>query len=236
MPGIMNHKIELVKFEIDSIYHTQYQEIADKIIVMQMELAKLDTLIQDQEQKMENSETLEEQRQIFIFLNKLQAERILKLSKYTPVIITLSAEMEAIQDEKLNDLNQYARIIKGSNLLLDRFNVLFETRAFSGFILAAFIVFLFLSPLLYKLYSLYTLGYKYEQVIDDRNRHEILYHYHLFKERYKKITKELLGEELEYIERYEDAPFNTLRKDETIVKEAKGSFSTDLVKEYYTKG
>jgi len=98
--------------------------------------------------------------------------------------------------------------------------------------LAALIIILFLLPLLYKLYSMHSLGFRYEKVNEDRNRHEILYHYHLFKERYKKLTKQVLGTEMEFIERFLDAPFNTIKKEEIIKKEAKGRFSMDLVEKY----
>jgi len=235
LPEVLDSKIELIKSEIDSIYKTEYQEIDAKIGSMQKELDDLDTLINKLENKMQVSEIKEEQRQIFIFLNKTQAERILKQQKYTPVINTLKTEQDAIENDKMEDLNQYIRIIKGSNLLLDRFTILFENRAVSGFFIAALIVLIFLLPLLYKLYSIYKLGFQYEKVIEDRNRHEILYHYHLFKDRYKKITKDVVGEELEFIERFQDAPFNTLKKSELIVKETKGSFSADLVNAYNSK-
>ena len=32
------------------------------------------------------------------------------------------------------------------------------------------------------------MDFQYEKVIQDRNKHEVLYHYHLFKERFKQIT------------------------------------------------
>jgi len=235
LPQVLADKITQVKTEIDSIYSTHYQEIDGKIMAMQQELEELDTLIQQQQLKMKQSTIHEEQRQIFIYLNKLYAERILKEQKYSPIVSTLQIELAAVENDKKEDLNQYIRIIRGSNLLLDRFELLFNNRAVSGFILAALIVILFLLPLLYKLYSLYSLDFQYEKVINDRNKHEILYHYHLFKERYRKITAEILGEELEFIERFEDAPFNTLKKQETIVIEEKGSFSGDLVNQYYLK-
>lgn len=232
LPAVLDKKIAKVKEEIDIIYETQYKEIDKKIKGMQEELNELDTLILQQEAKMKLSESNEEQRQIFKYLNKLHTERALKHEKYKPVIYALSKELSNIDYEKEQDLSQYVRIIKGSNLLLERFELLFTDRALSGFFLAAFIVILFLLPLLYKLFSLYKLGYQYEKVINDRNKHEILYHYHLFKERYKKITLEVLGAEEEFIERYEDAPFNNIKKTETILKEEKGQFSKDLIEEH----
>lgn len=235
LPVVLDNKIAKVKDEIDLIYETQYDEIDKKIKAMQQELSELDTLILQQEAKMKLSESSEEQRQIFKYLNKLHTERALKDEKYKPVISDLSRELSNINYEKKEDLEQYVRIIKGSNLLLERFELLLTERALSGFFLAAFVVILFLLPLIYKLFSLYKLGYQYEKVIADRNRHEILYHYYLFKERYKKITIEVLGTEEEFIERYEDAPFNTIKKSETKLKEEKGQFSQDLVDEYNGK-
>ena len=92
LPEVLNNKIVKVKTEIDSIYHTQYQEIDNKKIAMQLELDELDTLIHQQEIKMQESSIKEEQHQIFIYLNKLNAELILKNEKYSPVINTLKLQ------------------------------------------------------------------------------------------------------------------------------------------------
>ena len=235
LPEALDKKILEVKADIDQIYYTEYYEIESRIIGMRTELIALDSLIQHQELKMKQSQVKAEQHQIFLYLNKLQKERHLLHEEYLPYIRTLIGELQAIDNEKRKDLKQYVSIIKGSNLLLERFDILIENRALTGFFLAAFVVLLFLSPLVYKLYSLYKMGFQYENVVQDRNRHEILYHYHLFKERFSKITKEVFGEEKEFIERYEDAPFNTLKKSDTVLKEKKGKFSADLVKQYNSK-
>ncbi len=232
LPMALEKKIQGVKADIDQIYYTEYYEIESKINEMRDELSALDSLISQQEQKMQKSIIKAEQRQIFLYLNKLQKERHLLHEEYLPYIRTLISELQIIDNEKRKDLQQYANIIKDSNLLLERFDILFENRALTGFFWAAFVVLLFLSPLVYKLYSLYKMDFQYEKVIQDRNKHEVLYHYHLFKERFKKITEEVFGEEKEYIERYEDAPFNTIKKSEITLKENKGQFSADLISEY----
>ncbi len=235
LPKALEKKIQKVKADIDQIYYTEYYEIESRINKMRDELRVLDNLINEQEQKLKQSKLKAEQRQIFLYLGKLQKERHLLHEEYLPYIRSLITELQVIDNEKRKDLQQYKSIIKNSNLLLERFDILIENRALSGFFLAAFVVLLFLSPLAYKLYSLYRMGFQYEKVNHDRNKHEILYHYHLFKERFTKITKEVFGEEKEFIERYEDAPFNTIKKSETILKEKKGKFSEDLIKEYNKK-
>ena len=232
LPAELDKKIEAVSLDIDQIYYTQYHEIESRIIGMREELSDIDSLIEQQELKMKNSKIKAEQHQIFLYLGKLQKERHLLHEEYLPYIRTLIGELQVIDNEKRADLRQYAGIIKNSNLILERFELLFEKKPISGFFLAIFVILLFLSPLVYKLYSLYKLDFQYEQIIEDRNRHEILYHYHLFKERFKQHTKEVFGEEIEFVERYEDAPFNTIKKSDSILKEEKGSFAADLVKEY----
>jgi len=232
LPVVLDKKIAGVKIKIDQIYQTQYYEIESKIIDMRDDLSEMDSLIAQQELKMKSSTITAEQHQIFLYLNKLQKGRHLLHEKYLPVIRSLIGELQLIDNEKRQTLDQYVRIIKDSNLLLERFDLLFENRLVTGFFLAAFVVLLFLSPLSYKLYSLYKLDFQHERVNEDRNRHEILYHYHLFKERFKQHTKEVFGEEIEFEERYEDAPFNTIKKSDSLLKEEKGSFAADLVKEY----
>ncbi|NJN33211.1 MAG: DUF4407 domain-containing protein [Saprospiraceae bacterium] len=77
LPMALEKKIQGVKADIDQIYHTEYYEIESKINEMRDELSALDSLIGQQEQKMQKSTIMAEQRQIFLYLNNAERKALI---------------------------------------------------------------------------------------------------------------------------------------------------------------
>jgi len=229
LPNVLSEKIQTVKLEIDKIYLTKENEIKSRIFYYQNQLDELERQINEQKERLNKKEYEITSYQIRRNISNLKAELNTKKQKFIPIIKEKKNLIANLDKEKKEELSQYKRIIKHSNLLIERFALLFDKKPFTEFFLTMFIIILFLSPLLYKLLSLYYPSFKYEKFHNEKMKQEILYNYEDFKQLYKQITYYICGDEKEYLELYVDAPFNTIKKIDERKKEKKGEFSSFLI-------
>jgi hypothetical protein len=232
LPDVLSKKIELVKLEIDSIYLNKEDELKQRVNYYQNQLDSLVIDIKDQEAKLNNPEYKISGNQIKKRIVNLKSDLALKQQKFTPIINEKKNIISGLSIEKQKELEQYKKIIKDSNLLIERFALLFDRKPVTESLLTIFVVLLFLSPLLYKLLSLYYPSFKYEKFHKEKMRQEIVYNYKNFKQNYREITSSFNSKEIEYLELYIDPPFNTIKKTDKRKKETKGNFSSFLTQNH----
>jgi phosphate/sulfate permease len=228
LPDVLSKKIEEVKLEIDGIYQTKEKELLSRVNYYQSQLDRLESDIKEQNEKLKNPDYKISENQIRKHLINLNSDLALKRHKFTPIINEKKDVIAGLNSEKQKEVEQYERIIKNSNLLIERFALLFSQKPVTESILTLFIILLFLSPLMFKLISIYYHNFKYEKFNTEKMRQEIVYNYENFKQSYREITS-AIGEEKEFLELYDDAPFNTIKKTDKRKKDKKGSFSSFLI-------
>jgi len=228
LPDILNSKIEFVKLELDSIYLTRETELKAKINFYQTQLDNLGLAIKEEEDRLSKPEYIISENQIKRNIISLSNELELKKKKFIPIISEKKSIIEGLRTGKQKEVEQYKRIIKNSSLLIERFAILFRKKPVAESFFTLLIILLFLSPLLYKLISIYYHGFKYEKFNTEKMRQEIVCNYEIFKLSYREITNSIYGQEIEYLELYSDPPFNTIKKTDKRKKELKGSFSSFL--------
>lgn len=233
LPDVLSAKIEEVKLEIDSIYQTKENELLSRVYYYQSQLDRLESDIKEQNKKLKNPDYKISKSQIGKHLINLNTDLALKRQKFLPIINEKKNVIAGLNNEKQKEIEQYERIIKNSNLLVERFALLFSQKPVTESLLTLFIILLFLSPLLFKLISIYYHNFKYEKFNTEKMREEIAYNYEQFKQSYREITFSIFCEEKEFLELYDDAPFNTIKKTDKRKKDKKGCFSLFLMQTHH---
>jgi len=228
LPNVLSEKVQVVKLEIDSVYLTKEKELNKRIFFYQKQLDDLQSDIVTQKEKLKKKEYKIAENQIRNNILNLQSDLKLKQQKFLPIINEKKKIIANLNKEKQKELAQYKGIINNSNLIIERFGLLFKEKPTSEFFLTLFTIILFLSPLIYKLLAIYYPTLKYEKFHQEKMRQEVLYNYENFKQSYKEITYSILGNKQRFLELYIDAPFNTIKKVDPRKKEKKGSFTSFL--------
>jgi hypothetical protein len=107
-------------------------------------------------------------------------------------------------ESKRNEIN-YA--ISESNFFITRISIVSGKMPYS-WIITILIVSLFLSPI--YLFITHPVFRKYDVLSREVNNRIILDHYEFFKRRYNDLMKESTGINIEFVEKFQDPPFNTI--------------------------
>jgi hypothetical protein len=161
----------------------------------------VETLYSTEIQKISNE--LEKEKQLLVFQTAKENKRIQKLS----------IALGHLKEKQINELSRLNALIDRSDYFIQRIRLL-STVIKSSWIITFLFTCLFLLPILMKFYisgkesRYYTLKCEKDATI-------ILEHYEFFKKKYAGIFKTLTGKNIEYEETYEEAPFNTRRKQDS---------------------
>ncbi|UTW64814.1 DUF4407 domain-containing protein [bacterium SCSIO 12643] len=193
IPEVVEEKILEVAQSVDIIYEEREQVIHDRLQYYEGQLLSLRKSIGEQKQKRKQEIRQDVKEVIATNIEKLERQYQRKEQFFKPVIQEYNYRLIALQKEKAIEMTSYIEMIESSNLLSERFSLLVRHKPISGFLFTLFIVAVFLSPLGFRLYSVYSESSEYDLIRDQRVRNEIFANQLNFKKSYHRIIQNLLN-------------------------------------------
>ncbi len=193
IPKVIEEKVREVAQSVDIIYEEREQVIQDRLQYYEGQLLSLRQSIAEQKQKRIQESRQDVKEVIAVNIEKLERQYQRKEQFFKPVIQEYNNQLIELQKEKEIERASYIEMIEASNLLSERFSLLVRHKPISGFLFTLFIVIVFLSPLGFRLYSVYGEDSEYDQIRDMRIRNEIYFNQINFKKRYQRIIRNILN-------------------------------------------
>jgi len=123
-----------------------------------------------------------------------------------------NSKIDSIQQIIEKERNEINYVISESDFFITRISIVSGKMPYS-WIITILIVSLFLSPI--YIFITDPVFRKYDILSGKVNNKIILDHYDFFKKRYNDLMKESTGMSVEYPEKYQDPPFNTVKIEPT---------------------
>ncbi|WP_370390235.1 DUF4407 domain-containing protein [uncultured Winogradskyella sp.] len=141
----------------------------------------------------------------------------------------LETKLKSLKSNKTSELEEIRRLLNNSPYFIESL-ILINTKYPKIWLITAFLLLIFLSPFFIKFTTNPSGFYSRKQMLLQEKI--ILEEYQLFKKRYKECFKSKLGLSVEFVENYENPPFNTIRKkDNRIIGK-----ETDFINHLYGQG
>ncbi|MFL2628388.1 MAG: DUF4407 domain-containing protein [Candidatus Marisimplicoccus sp.] len=137
-----------------------------------------------------------------------------------PLELERNSKIDSIQQIIEKERSEINYAISESNFFITRISIVSGKMPYS-WIITILIVSLFLSPI--YIFITNPVFRKYDVLCRKVNNKIILDHYDFFKKRYTELMKESTGIHIEYPEKYQDPPFNTLKIEPTYKYLKKGT-------------
>ena len=142
--------------------------------------------------------------------------------------VMLKTELTRIEEKKQNKMNVVNASVKKSNFFMKKLRIV-SSKAKHWFFTLISIIF-FLIPL--YIYNSSSFFLSYQNSLLDNNRTLILSEYNGYKSTFVKLLSAKSGKQISINERYEDPPFNTIRKTSSVEVLKKGSL-LEWLKKYH---
>jgi len=191
IPEVVEEKIQKVAQSVDVIYEEREKIIQGRLQYYEGQLLSLHKSIGEQKQKRIQESRQDVKEVIAANIEKLERQYQRKEQFFKPVIQEYNHRLIELQKEKEIEMTSYIEMIEASNLLSERFSLLVRHKPISGFLFTLFIVMVFLSPLGFRLYSVYREDSEYDHIRDKRVRNEIYASQIKFKQRYQRTIQKL---------------------------------------------
>ena len=196
LPEVIEGKVDEVRQSVNAIYTEREQVLNKRLHYYEDQLLTLNQSIANQQEKIKHEEREDVKIAIAENVVELRQQYQHKQRVFQPVIQEYQSRLQSLKQEQEIELESYVEMIKASNLLSERFSILVRHKPVSGFLFTLLVIGLFLSPLGYKLYSLYVLNDEYEAIAQKKRRNEIYANQIDFNKRYQDVTYHSVGKRL----------------------------------------
>lgn len=195
IPEVVKEKVQEVAQSVDIIYEEREQVIHERLQYYEGQLLTLRKSIIEQKEKRGRENRQDVKVVIAANMAKLERQYQRKEQIFKPIIQEYKYRLIELQKEKEKEIEMtsYIEMIETSNLLSERFSLLVRHKPISGFLFTLLIVMVFLSPLGFRLYSVYSEVSEYDQISRKRIRNEIYANQMNFKKRHQRIIRNILN-------------------------------------------